>query len=101
MIDMNSYVLEMVRYQIKSESATTFKDLIGLARTEVMNAPGFVKFQTFNSVKDPLIYVDLVYWNSLEEAQSAAEQIMKLTSLKPWMDAFEKIEFMDHFNFYL
>uniref|UniRef100_UPI00404838A4 antibiotic biosynthesis monooxygenase family protein n=1 Tax=Roseivirga sp. TaxID=1964215 RepID=UPI00404838A4 len=101
MSNMNSYVLEVVRYQIKPESTANFKNILNLARTEIMKTPGFVEFHTFNSTKNPSTYIDLVYWSSLEEAQSAAQEMMKLTSLKPWMDAFEKVEFMEHFNFYL
>lgn len=100
MSDMNSYVLEVVRYELKPESTANFKNLLSLARTEIMKAPGFVEFHTFNSTKNPSTYMDLVYWNSLEQAQSAAQEIMKLASLKPWIGAFEKVEFMEHFNFY-
>ena len=93
-------IMELVVYHIKPEVQERYGFLLELARREVRSFPGIMGYDTFQSVKSPNTFVDLVYWNSKEEAETAAAQIMQKAALKPWTEAFEKIEFMDHLTFF-
>lgn len=100
MSNNKSSIMELVVYHIKPEVQERYGFLLELARREVRNFPGIMGYDTFQSVKNPNTYVDMVYWNSREEAETAASQIMQKVALKPWTDAFEEIEFMDHLTFF-
>ena len=100
MSEPKSTVIEMVVYHINPEAVDRYAFLLEQARREVRKFSGIMEYETFRSTKNPNTFMDLVYWNSLEEAQAAASQIGKLPELKPWMAAFEKIELMDHFTFF-
>lgn len=93
-------IMELVVYHVKPEVEERYGFLLEMARREVRNFPGLLGYDTFRSVKDSNTFIDIVYWNSLQEAQAAASAIVQKMELKPWTEAFEKIEFMDHFTFF-
>lgn len=95
-----SSVLEVVVYHIKLEVQERYGFLLEMARRELSSFPGIEGYETFQSVKNPHTYVDMVRWASWEQAETAASEIMKKAALKPWVEAFEKIEFMDHLTFF-
>ncbi len=93
-------VYELVVYKIKSEYADNYNEVLETAREHVRNFSGMLEYQTFRSADNELIFMDLVKWRSLEEAQDASRKVEKMKELAPFMAAFEEIKFMDHFELF-
>ncbi len=96
----NTMVYELVVYKIKPEYADSYDDVLEEAREHILAFPGMIQHQTFRSSEDELIFMDLVKWNSLEEAQNAAKKLEQMKELAPFMASFEEIRFMDHFELF-
>ncbi|MEQ8928064.1 MAG: GyrI-like domain-containing protein [Fulvivirga sp.] len=93
-------VYELVVYRIKGEYQDTYDEVLNEAREHIMKFPGIIEHQTFKSSEDELLFMDLVKWNSLEEARDAAQKVEQMMELAPFMAAFEEIKFMDHFELF-
>lgn len=93
-------VYELVVYKIKNEYAANYNEVLDAAREHIRKFPGMIEHQTFRSSEDNLMFMDLVKWNSLEEALEAAKKLEQMKELAPFMAAFEEIKFMDHFELF-
>ena len=93
-------VYEIVVYRIKAEYRNNFEEVLQEARNCIMKFPGMIEHQTYRSSENELLFMDLVKWNSLEMAKSAAAQFEKIEELGPFMQAFEEIKFMEHFELF-
>lgn len=94
----DTMVYELVVYKIKSEYTENYDDVLDAAREHIRKFPGMIEHQTFRSSEDNLVFMDLVKWNSLEQALEAAQKLEQMKELAPFMAAFEEIKFMDHFE---
>lgn len=96
----SSLIHELVVYKIKSEHRDNFDQILNFARNHIAQFPGIVEYQTLRSKENDLVFMDLVTWNSLEEALAAAKQVETMPEMIPFMSAFEEIKFMDHFELF-
>jgi quinol monooxygenase YgiN len=93
-------VFELVVYKIKSEYAQSYDEVLEAAREYILKFPGIIEYQTFRSSENSLVFMDLVKWNSLEEALDASKKLETMKELAPFMAAFEEIKFIDHFELF-
>ncbi|MEM6362227.1 MAG: GyrI-like domain-containing protein [Bacteroidota bacterium] len=93
-------VYELVVYKIKSDYSDTYDEVLEEARQYILKFPGLIEHQTFRSSENSLVFMDLVKWNSLEEALEAAKKLENMKELAPFMGAFEEIKIMDHFELF-
>jgi|GEM_PF-137251 len=89
--------LELVVYQLKESHKDQYPQLMERARKHINKFPGLLDYQTYNSVNDHLLYVDIVKWANLEYALEASKKVQQMTELKEFMGAFESITLMEHF----
>ena len=61
-----------------------------MMQSKVINMPGYIDRQLLKNAEGQ--WVDLVWWNSLEEAMAASDRIMQDEDLAPYMFIFENAE---------
>lgn len=95
-------IKEIVVYRIKPDQVSNFvENGLKELQTCVSGFNGVLSYNTLRSAKDHLIFVDLVEWDSLSNAEKASKQMeskMKNGELPLMVASFEKVEFFDHFN---
>ncbi len=91
-------VYELVVYKIKKDYEDNYHEVLAKARGHIQKLPGLIEYQTFRSAEHTTVFMDLVKWNSIEEALDAAKKVEKMKELAEFMKAFEEIKFMDHFE---
>ena len=91
-------VYELVVYRIKNDYKDQYQEALSAARKFVQKQPGLITYQTFRSTENNTLFMDLVTWNSLEEALRAAKKVEQAEEMADFMKAFEEIKFMEHFE---
>lgn len=94
---MSENVTEVAVYRI-GENAD-FELIVEGVNREIKNFDGFVSREVFQSVNDDKLLVDMVVWESHEQAKKAAVELPKKESLKPFMQSIKKVESFGHYNF--
>ena len=96
----DTQVYELVVYKIKPEYKDNFDEVLSEARKYILKFSGIIEHKTLRGLDNDLLFMDLVTWESLNEAKMAAKQLETMTELAPFMAVFEEIKFMDHFKLY-
>ncbi|MTI22618.1 hypothetical protein E1176_16420 [Fulvivirga sp. RKSG066] len=99
-VSKEPYVIELVVYKVKSEFRNNFHDLLEQARQQIKSLTGMVEYNTFKSTSNELVFIDLVKWETLDQAVDASRKVEQMKQLAPFMAAFEEVKFMDHFEQY-
>ncbi len=89
---------EIVIYRIKSEKFDRYNEISALADKFLKTRKGFIRRITKQDHKDKMLFVDIVEWQTLEDALSASQAAEKEASLKPFFEDFEKIISFNHFK---
>ena len=99
---MEKHIAELVVYRIKSKATEKYvTEAIDYFRKLVMSFNGFVSYQFFQGCRDNQIFMDLVLWDSLENAEMASKKvkiIQKGEGFKDYIESFEKVEIFNHFK---
>jgi len=93
---MKNQIVEMVLYKVKPQTNLNF--VSQKVNRELSKFSGFVSRQTFQSCEDKGTLLDWVIWESLEQAQKAAQELPQIKSLAYFMQNIEKVDFFDHFE---
>lgn len=93
------HLAEIVVYRIKADTAPD----TGLSIKQVNEAldqfEGFVSRQVYQSIDDPHLFFDYVVWNSLEEAQRAAQAFSQHELLRPFAQVIDSTVAFGHYHF--
>lgn len=96
------YIAELVVYKIKPEAEKKYITvIIDHFRKLVMSFDGFISYEFFQSCRDSLTFMDLVLWDTLENAENAAKKVKEIQhdkSFKDYIESFEKVEIFNHFQ---
>ena len=95
-----SYTLEAVLIRVKADQLEQFPTLVSLADAFLAKQPGFVRRAIHQTHDKPEVFLDLVYWESLETAQAAGELLMKDPALQPFVTAIEEVLSFNHCHLY-
>lgn len=66
-------------------------------RKHLATFPGFIAWQAFHGAADPAQRVDLVVWQSLENAQAAAEKVGTAPEFAGFRASIKSLSGMDHY----
>ena len=95
-------IAEVVIYKIKPNTTEKYAtEIIDFFRKLIMSFDGFISYEFFQGCKNNSIFMDLVLWDSLENAEIAAlkvKEIQKEADFKEYIDSFEKVEIFNHFK---
>ncbi|WP_027840255.1 hypothetical protein [Mastigocoleus testarum] len=83
---MSTKVVEIAKFKLRNgiADADFLVEDKKVHEMVIKQQPGYIKRTTVKS--EDLEWVDLVWWNSLEEAQKAAKVIMADPQAKDWVD---------------
>ncbi len=93
-----NHVVELVIYQIKPENKADFPALLPQVRKAVRQMKGFVSYKNFRAAKAENTIMDLVVWESLEDAKNAAKQVREIEEFQPFMNIIENVVSFDHYS---
>ena len=91
-----SNIFEIVSFKVKDVEKA--KELRRNAMEHAKNFKGLVNYRALINTEDQSHFTDLVEWESLEDAQAAAQQIMSLSEFQAMMSEIEAVESMKHFS---
>ena len=95
-------IAELVVYRIKSECRKEYVgEVINSFKQLVMSLKGFISYDFFQGCKDENLFMDLVFWDSLENAELEAKkvkEIQKGEEFKDYIESFESVILFNHFN---
>jgi quinol monooxygenase YgiN len=79
-------VIEIVVFKLQpGTSDESFLQAANALMPELTAMPGFIKRELGKDQDGTEQWVDIVYWETLEQAQQAAQQMMQLPSAAPFM----------------
>ncbi|WP_299346054.1 hypothetical protein [uncultured Maritalea sp.] len=91
-----STIFELVSFKVKDlEKATKLRRD---AMEHAKNFKGFVNYRALINTDDQSHFCDLVEWESLDDAQAAAQQVMTIPEFQAMMSEIETVESMKHFS---
>ncbi|NCN10702.1 MAG: hypothetical protein GW938_12750 [Leptospira sp.] len=94
------YITEVAIYKIKSDQIPNTQKFIRIVDEFLAKRKGFLSINRMQDIDDPSVYIDIVNWQSKEDAESAAKAAESETSMLPFFEATEKVIYFGH-NKYL
>ena len=87
---------EVVFYQIKADQLGAYSEISKLADAFLNTQKGFISRTVKQDHSDDALFMDIVEWQTLEDAQQASEAFKTEASLMPFFQAFEKVISFNH-----
>ncbi len=91
-------VQEIVIFQIKADQLGNLSQLLTESNAFLKNQQGLLSRKTLQDEKDATMLVDIVEWESLEDALQAADKFPKLPALQSFFKAIEKVHSFGHYH---
>ena len=91
---------EVVLYQIKADKVAHYSEISKIADSFLKTRSGFINRTVKQDRKDDALFLDIVEWKTLEDAEKANEAFQNEPTLVPFFEAFEKVIICNHFHLY-
>ena len=91
---------EVVFYQIKAKKIENYTAISKIADEFLITRKAFINRIVKQDHNDQSIFLDIVEWETLEDALQASEAFKKEASLIPFFEAFEKVISFNHLHTY-
>jgi heme-degrading monooxygenase HmoA len=95
---MANNIKEVVVYQLKSDKVAAYPEIIKLVNLFLSKREGFINREVLQDHKDKTIFMDIVTWDNVVNAQNAMEASQKEASIIPFFEATEKVISFSHCN---
>jgi heme-degrading monooxygenase HmoA len=99
-IKMEQKVIEVVIYQLKAEKVAHYSSLAMAANNFLKTQKGFINRKVLQDHQDNSIFMDLVEWETIEDAASAMKNSQQAPELIPFFEATEKVITFSHYTIY-
>ncbi|MEQ1553056.1 MAG: hypothetical protein ABL929_02690 [Ferruginibacter sp.] len=99
-IKMTNKVSEVVVYQLKADKVSVYSNIADTTNNFLKTQKGFISRKIMQDNKDSTIFIDIVEWETVEDAQSAMQASQQEKSLIPFFEATEKVITFSHYTFY-
>lgn len=94
-----NHVLEVAIFTVKPEYEGDMSALRAGLREALKGFAGLLEFAAYGSVESGFVFADIAKWDSLENAQAAAEAFAAGDPrFAPYMQAIDSLVFMGHFS---
>ncbi len=93
---MAQHCWEIVIYRVEEEKFNEFLEIRNQIYDSLRQQPGFISAETYSSVRQKETLVDMLQWESAEDATRAFEQFRSIPSAKNFMSTIRQILFSDH-----
>lgn len=84
-------VYEVVLFTVKESQRATFLETNRTVLEKLSRCKGFQKSNTYQSSVESSKYIDIVAWDSMEDAEQAAAQFTSEAAFLPYMEAIEEV----------
>jgi len=95
---MTNKTTEVVIYQIKADKVSDYANISKLTDNFLSMRKGFLSRRLTQDSKDKSIFLDIIEWESLEEAEAAAQAIQKDASMMALFSSTEKLISLGHYH---
>lgn len=90
-------ILEIAYYRVKPEFREGFESMSRKYIDEILaQEKGYLRSNTYQSLEDKSLYVDLVWWRSLGEAQEAEKVFTSDKRFDAFNQSIEEVIYYDH-----
>jgi len=97
---MENKITEVVIYQLKSDKINKYEVIANTTNEFLNKQKGFIGRKIMQDHKDKTIFMDIVEWENISNAQSAMEASQKEASLMPFFEATEKVISFSHYSYF-
>lgn len=97
---MKNKISEVVVYKIKEDKISDYANIAEITNAFLSKQKGFNSREILQDFKEKDTFMDIVIWDSMEDAQNAMQVSQKDASLMPFFEATEKIVTFSHYNHY-
>jgi heme-degrading monooxygenase HmoA len=97
---MQSKITEVVIYQIKADKINAYASIADTTNNFLKNQKGFIGRKVMQDHKDTTVFMDIVEWETLLDAENAMQKSQQEPSLLPFFEATEKVITFSHYKFY-
>jgi hypothetical protein len=91
-------VSEVVHFLLRKEALDSFHGLSSAMGAFLATRKGFISRTVMKDVNNPLVFLDIVVWESLDDATGAAKAVEEDASTAPFLQAIEEIISMSHYT---
>jgi hypothetical protein len=91
-------VSEVVHFLLREEALHGFHGLSSAMGAFLATRKGFISRTVMKDVNNPLLFIDIVVWASLNDATGAANAVEEEVSTAPFLQAIEKIISTSHYT---
>jgi heme-degrading monooxygenase HmoA len=90
----------VVIYQIKADQVNGYETIADNTNLFLKAQKGFISRKIMQDHKDKTIFMDIVEWERIEDAENALQKSQQETALMPFFEATEKIITFSHYSFF-
>jgi hypothetical protein len=99
-LSMQSKTTEVVIYQIKADKLDAYESIAENTNLFLKAQKGFISRKIMQDHKDKTIFMDIVEWETLADAEAAMQKSQQEISLMPFFEATEKVITFSHYSFF-
>lgn len=100
LINMQNKTIEVVIYQIKSNKVGSYANIADNTNLFLKDQKGFISRKIMQDHKDKTIFMDIVEWETLADAEAAMQKSQQEPSLMPFFEATDKVLTFSHYSFF-
>jgi hypothetical protein len=93
---MSSKVTEIAAVSIKKEAIEGLEGIRGKVKTWMETQDGFISWSQHQSVEEPGLIIDILEWDSIENAQAASEAMMNSPAGQEYSAIMEEVKLFTH-----
>jgi hypothetical protein len=95
---MTNKTTEVVIYQIKADKVADYSNLSKVTDNFLTMRKGFISRRLTQDSKDKSVFLDIIEWETLEDAEGAAQAIQQEASMKALFSSTEKLISFGHYH---
>ena len=90
--------MEIALFKVKKEAINHFKELNEKMSQTLSTYGGYISSKTYRGTDHDSVFIDIVWWESLEKAKEAETKFRTDDALKDYRDALGRVMYYDHIN---
>lgn len=95
-VQEKKYVYEVALYSVKSEEVKNYNEVYQEAIKAIQNLDGYDSYNHYKSLHTEGLYLDVVKWTNLGDAENAAEVFKTSLKFEKMRNAIDTIRYFDH-----
>src|SRR5438270_9650920 len=89
-------VMEIALFKVKKEAIGQFKTLNEKMSRVLSSYGGYINSKTYQGTDRDSVFIDIVWWESIEKAKEAEAKFRTDDQLKDYRNALGRVMFYDH-----